>query len=302
MQRDCKVVFIFSQERYNLLTCNRNFAGLDNWNYNNFMSIMLAVPTIIGWLAGYLVNYFADVLPITRRFSQPSCPQCNAHFTWKDYLLFQPCQNGHSRIARVWVVQVVMMAISIYVWMKPPVKLGYVLGFILTIYFAVIFVIDMEHRLILHPTSIFGAIFGLGIGWLKWGLLPTLLGGLTGLLIMLAFYYLGVLFIRLRTRRMSVQGQEFDDEEALGGGDVILLTILGFIVGWPLILFCLLYGILLGGVFSFLFVVWLLITGKYQKNALMTFIPYGPYFITSAFLIMYLPKFVQMIGSTFSTP
>ena len=258
------------------------------------MSISLIAPILIGWLAGYLVNYLADVLPSTRRFSQPACPHCNATFTWKDYLLLQPCPNGHSRKARTWIVQFAMMAINAYIWVKPPSKIGYILGLVLVIYFGVVFVIDMEHRLILHPTSIFGAFLGLGIGWLKWGLLPTLLGGLGGLLIMLAFYYFGVLFTRIRTKRLLAQGIEADDEEALGAGDVILVTILGFIVGRDLIWFCLLYGILLGGFISLLIILWLIVTRKYGKNALMLFIPYGPYFITSAFLIIYFPKFIRM--------
>jgi Flp pilus assembly protein protease CpaA len=259
------------------------------------MPITLIVSILIGWLAGYLVNYLADVLPLTRRFSQPVCLECNAPFSWKNYLLFQACQNGHSRKARTWIVQFLLTALSVYIWIRPPSKIGYTLGIILMIYFAVVFVIDMEHRLILHPTSIFGFFLGLVIGWLKWGPLPTLLGGLAGLLIMLAFYYLGVLFTRIRTKRLLAQGIEADDEEALGAGDVILVTILGFIVGWPLIWFCLLFGILLGGFFSLLIVLWLIVTGKYGKNALMLFIPYGPYFITSAFLIIYFPKFVQML-------
>jgi len=258
------------------------------------MSLTLVAPILIGWLAGYVVNYLADVLPSTRRFSQPTCLECNEPFAWKDYLLFRACQNGHSRKTRSWIVQVLMMAFSTYIWIKPPSKIGYVLGLILIIYFAIAFVIDMEHRLILHPTSVFGFFLGLGIGWLKWGLLPTLLGGLGGLLIMLAFYYFGVLFTRIRTKRLLAQGIEADDEEALGAGDVILVTILGFIVGWPLIWFCLLFGILLGGFFSLLIILWLIVTGKYGKNALMLFIPYGPYFITSAFLIIYFPKFIQM--------
>ena len=65
-----------------------------------------------------------------------------------------------------------------------------------------------------------------------------------------AFYYFGVLFTRIRTKRMLAMGQEVDDEEALGAGDVILVTVLGLILGWPLIWFGLLLGILLGGFFS----------------------------------------------------
>lgn len=258
------------------------------------MSILLIIPIFIGWLAGYLVNYLADVLPITRSFSQPTCNKCESPFTWKQYLLFTPCENGHPRSVRTWIVQICMTALSVYVWINPPSKIGYILGFILIIYFGVVFAIDMEHRLILHPTSIFGSILGLIIGWLKWGLIPTLIGGLGGLIIMLGFYYFGVLFARIRAKRMLAKGQEADDEEALGAGDVILVTILGFLLGWPLIWFGLVFGILFGGMISLIIILGLIVTRKYETNALMLFIPYGPYFITSAFLILYFPKFVQL--------
>jgi prepilin signal peptidase PulO-like enzyme (type II secretory pathway) len=260
----------------------------------NSMSTTLVVSIIFGWLAGWLVNYLADVLPITRRFSQPACLECNAPFTWKDYLRFRACQNGHARKTRVWVVQFIILTASVFTWIKPPSKIGYFLGLILIIYFGVVFVIDLEHRLILHQTSIFGAVLGLTVGTIAHGIVPTLLGGLGGLLIMLVFYYLGVLFTRIRTKRLLAMGQEPDDEEALGSGDVILVTILGFIVGWPLIWLCLLYGILLGGLVSLLLILGLVISKKYKTNALMTFIPYGPYFITTAALIIYFPKLLAM--------
>jgi uncharacterized membrane protein len=260
----------------------------------NPMSITLILSIIFGWLAGWLVNYLADVLPFTRRFSQPTCPQCDAPFTWQDYFSLRACSNGHARKTRLWIVQIIILAASIYTSINPPAKLGYFLGLILIIYFGVIFVIDLEHRLILHETSIFGALLGLAVGTVSHGISDTLKGGLSGLLIMLAFYGLGVLFIRIRTKRMLALGQEADDEEALGTGDVILVTILGFIVG-TMIWFCLLYAILLGGLFSLFIILWLVISGRYHKNALMTFIPYGPYFIIVAALIVYFPKLLMLI-------
>ena len=196
---------------------------------------------------------------------------------------------------RVWVVQFIILAASVYTWIKPPSKIGYFLGLLLIIYFGVIFVIDVEHRLILHPTSVIGALLALIVGTVAHGIVPTLLGGLGGLLIMLAFYGFGVLFTRIRTKRLLAIGQEPDDEEALGAGDVILVTILGFIVGWPLIWLCLLYGILLGGLVSIFIILWLVVRGKYSAGALMTFIPYGPYFITTAALIVFFPKLLAMI-------
>jgi len=179
--------------------------------------------------------------------------------------------------------------------MSPPEKIGYALGLILTVYFGVVFVIDLEHRLILHPTSLFGALLGLTVGILAHGIKPTLLGGVSGLAIMLAFYYFGVLFTRFRTKRLIASGMEPDDEEALGAGDVILVAILGLILGWPLIWFGLVLGILLGGMISLLIVLWLVVSRRYGKNALMMFIPYGPYFIGSAYLIVFLPKWVSAL-------
>ena len=257
--------------------------------------ITFTIPIILGWFAGWLVNYLADVLPVTRRFSQPACPDCGTPFTWRNYLLFRPCQNGHPRLTRLWVVQIVITAMSVYTWINPPSKSGYFLGLILLAYFGVVFVIDLENRLILHPTSIFGAVLGLIFGIVSHKVPPTLWGGLGGFLIMLTFYYLGVLFTRIRSRRLVALGQEPDDEEALGSGDVILVTILGLTVGWPLIWLCLLYGILLGGLVSLIIVIWMVVSGKYKTGALMTFIPYGPYFIVTAGLIVYFPKLLAMI-------
>ena len=44
-----------------------------------------------------------------------------------------------------------------------------------------------------------------------------------------------------------------------------------------------------------LFLLWLFATRQYQKNALMIFIPYGPYFIISAFLIIYFPRLLAAL-------
>ncbi len=259
------------------------------------MSITLIIPFILGWLAGLIVNYLSDVLPITRKFSQPTCPQCGTTYAWKEYFLLRACPNGHIRTLRLWIVQIIILVISMYIWQQPPVKIGYFLGLILIAYFGVIFTVDMEHRLILHPTSIFGSLLALIVGLVSHGLRATLLGGLSGLLIMLGFYYLGVLFAKVRAKRMLAMGQEPDDEEALGAGDVILVTIIGFMLGWPLIWFSLIFGILLGGLVSLFLVLGLVLARKYESNALMLFIPYGPYFITSAFLIIYFPGLIEII-------
>ena len=91
---------------------------------------------------------------------------------------------------------------------------------------------------------------------------------------------------------MQASGQGADNEEALGAGDVILAGVLGLIIGWPVIWFSLLLGILLGGIVGILLVLYLVITKKYGRQALMVFMPYGPFFIASAFFIMFIPNWI----------
>lgn len=263
------------------------------------MTIFLIIPLFIGLVIGLAINYLADVLPITRSFSQPACQTCGTIITAKDYLLFRACSQGHRRSARAWITPIVILVISLYVWSLPP-KIGYALGMIVVGYFGLVFIIDLEHRLILHPTSIFGAALGLAVGFVKRGftssgIAATLFGTLGGLAIMLFFYFMGVLFSRIRANKLRAAGQEADDEEALGAGDVILVTVLGLMLGWPVIWFGVLAGILIGGAVSLLLLFWLLITGQYSKKSLMLFIPYGPYFITSAFMIIFFPNLVSKI-------
>lgn len=260
------------------------------------MNFLIIFPAIMGLLAGWLVNYLSDVLPRTRRFSQPICLHCDISFPILQYLSMSNCPAcGRRRGLRAWVVQILGVVASLLLWYQPHQKLGYVLGFLLLIYFALVFVIDLEHRLILHPISIFGAALGLGVGWLLRGPGPTLLGGLAGIGIMTVFYLFGTLFARIRARKMQAAGQGADDEEALGTADVILAGVLGLILGWPLIWFGLLIGILLGGLISIPMLVIMLVGKRYKRDAWMVFIPYGPFFLISATLIVYLPNLLSAL-------
>ena len=261
------------------------------------MNVTLLIPIFLGWIAGLFINYVSDVLPLTRRFSQPTCIHCQASLSWMDYLALRTCRNcGRSRSLRTWLVQVLTPLAFTYFWLFPSQALGVPLGMLVIVYFVIITVIDLEHRLILHPTSLAGAVLGLIVGTLIHsradgllvGLGKSLLGGLFGFGLMFLLYQFGTIVARYRARRMQAGGQAPDEEEALGGGDVYLAGVLGLMLGWPFIWDAILLGVLLGGLISFLFIVILLVRRRYSSDALMTFIPYGPYFIIGAFYLLFL--------------
>lgn len=260
------------------------------------MDITLFIPVILGLAAGLFVNYVSDVLPITRRFSQPTCSKCQTTYSWLDYLTLRACRTcGTHRSLRTWIVLILSIASFTYFWLFTPIGLGLPLSLVVLTYFGVVIVIDMEHRLILFPTTIFGAILGLITGihiytrldGFPASILTSVLGGVAGFGIMFAFYQLGALVARIRARRMRAAGQAEDDEEALGGGDVYLTGVLGLMLGWPNIILGIVWGALIGGGVAILALIGHLIRRRYVENSMMEFIPYGPSLVLGAFFLLY---------------
>lgn len=246
------------------------------------MNIFIVIPILLGWLAALLVNYLSDVLPATRKLASPGCLHCSAKSAWTDYLLLKNCSTcGKPRSWRTWLMQLFGVAASLYIWFTPPQGLNYWLSFILLIYLAIVFIIDVEHRLILHPLSYPGIGLGLLIGITLHGIQSSLLGGAVGFGIMYLLYYMGILFARRISRR---QGETVEEGDALGFGDVNLAGIIGLILGWPLVSFGILAAVLAGGVASILLILGMLLLKKYQAFAA---IPYAPFLILGTILLLY---------------
>jgi hypothetical protein len=256
--------------------------------------IDLLIPFALGLLAGWLINYLVDVLPDTLRLGQPVClnPGCKAALAWKDYLLLKGCPTcGRKRNLRTFVIITVAVASAVFLRLVPHVPFW--LGYPVMIYLIVVATIDIEHRLVLRPLSIAGLLLCAAAGIISHGWLYTLIGGVTGFIIMWLLYMFGRLFSRRRAKRLGLD--ESDGEEALGSGDVTMATILGLLLGWPLVWSGLLLGILLAGAFSLLLVIILLVSKKYKENTLNVFIPYVPFFIIAAILLFYLPGWMGSI-------
>ncbi|GAB4581133.1 MAG: hypothetical protein Fur0022_38800 [Anaerolineales bacterium] len=189
------------------------------------------------------------------------------------------------------MVEILGILTALWLWNSAEAqqRLGVVLGALVLIYFAVIVVIDYEHRLILHLTSWFGVGLGLLVGTILSGFVDTLMGGAVGYGMMYLLYYLGGVFTKWMAR---LRGQKID-EVALGFGDVNLTGVLGLMVGWPNIVIALFLSVLTAGAIGGLLLVSKLISRKYRS--FMTAMPYGPFLILGAFLMLFLPVFTQTL-------
>jgi leader peptidase (prepilin peptidase)/N-methyltransferase len=156
---------------------------------------------------------------------------------------------------------------------------------ILVFYLGLVAVIDLEHRLILHQTTILGVGLGALAGIWQHGWVSTMIGGAVGFVVVLSLYFLGFLLVRI----ISKWRKEEISEEALGFGDVSLSGVLGLMVGFPKIILSLILSILLGGVVSFLYLMVSLITNRYRS---FEAIPYAPFLISGGIVLLFFSNYI----------
>jgi prepilin signal peptidase PulO-like enzyme (type II secretory pathway) len=241
---------------------------------------------ILGWITGIIINYCADVLPERRRFSSPFCRFCGVRQSWINYLLWPKkcrfCQQYRS--PRSWIVEIFYSIFSELLVLYSPARLGYFISLVTLAYLGVVFIIDLEHHLILHPVSLAGILLFCSIGIKLHGILDTLWGGVAGLVIMLVLYGFGLIFIKALWR---LRNQTSGEKEGLGFGDVIFCGVTGLILGWPGIISGIILTIILAGFVSLGFLLVKLILRKYSYNLAL---PFGPFLVLSVVILIFLNK------------
>lgn len=245
------------------------------------MSLIYTI--LIGAVISLFINYLADVLPETRKFSRPRCSNCGHAFTTKEYLFSFHCPKCKKNPSlRYWMVLVISVGASVLLSYYPLAPFTYWESLPLLIFLGLVAVIDIEHRAVLIETDVVGIILCLVYGLVLYGPLEAILGGLAGAGIMLLLYFGGILFNKIlgKIRHQTI------DEVALGFGDVFVCGYLGFIMGWPRIIGMVVIAVLMGGVFSLFYLLGKIIAKKYSA---FSAIPYAPFLILASLFLFYFP-------------
>lgn len=255
------------------------------------------VLALVGYLSGAFVNFIVEWFYLRRQFLIPDCEQEIRQLGWGRFLLWPfsagSCPTGHK--FRVLLVELVFIFLTIWLWTTPPDRVEFWWGFPVLVYFAVVIVMDIEYRVVLHPISYSGAVLGLIVGIYQHGLQQTLLGGVFGFVVMYLLYKFGEIFMRWVNRRRGDQ----IDEVALGFGDVNMAGIVGLFLGWPPVILGLLFAIFAGGGFSIFFVIVSLFLRRFRAFAAL---PYAPFLALAALAMLFFPNEVAMWIQPLSSP
>jgi len=169
----------------------------------------------------------------------------------------------------------------LYVYQRFDLTLKFGLLALLLECFLLIAVIDLEHRLILYvtiiPTAVIATLYGLfGAGY---DLQKILIGGVVGFSAVYVIYFFGRVFGVVMAR---IRGEALD-EIPFGGGDVNLAGVIGLAVGWSGILLALFIAVMSGGISA---AIYLIISSIRRRYNLFTPIPYGPFLILGAVILL----------------
>jgi leader peptidase (prepilin peptidase)/N-methyltransferase len=232
---------------------------------------MVLLYALLGLAISSFLNVCIDRLPERASIVSPPshCPACGRRLAPLDliplvsYLLLRGrCRYCGAQIPRrILLVEAMTGLLFVLLWYRYGFSIRLLLATLYTCFFIVIFVIDLEHQLVLNRV-IYPAI---AVAMLAIPITPNhdvveLLGGGAfgfGVLFLIAFIY----------------------QAGMGMGDVKLATFIGLMVGFPAVFVALLISFVAGGLVGG----GLLLSGlKGRKDA----IPFAPFLVTGGMAAM----------------
>ncbi len=254
---------------------------------------------IYGWFAGIVVNALADDLPRRVRPELPHYPDGEPRplLAWSAILAFLSgywCSTAGSMlkwrhmVAEIGTIVLCLLTYTATSSRPDASDLQIIFWLLYAAIFALITVIDMEHKLILfvviNPFVVIAILDALLTGNQAGPqIVESLIGGAVGYGIFFLMYQGGFIFTSILGR---ARGEEIS-EVAFGYGDVMLAGVVGLILGWKLFLFSMTFTIIFGAVGAVFYLVLLRLIGS--RYSAFTALPYGPYIVAGAMVMILFP-------------
>jgi len=229
-----------------------------------------------GAVIGSFLNVVAYRLQRTESVIKPRsyCPHCKNQIAYYhnipilSYLLLKGrcAYCGASISARYIIVEIISSLMAVFIYWKFGFSPETIFYLYLTFFLIVISLIDLDTNLILNKVLLFLLAGGLILnGWLQiipW--ISALIGMLAGGGLLLVF---------------ALLGQWYFKKESMGMGDVKFAAVLGFFLGWKLVLVSLYAGYL----FAAFYFIYLRI---FNKQPIREYVPMGPFFSFGSILFI----------------
>lgn len=261
------------------------------------MPFTVIIVAIIGLLAGAVVNALADDLPHHRRPTLPHYPDntIRPFSAWLGITAFLTGQragtNGDKLSWRYPITEIATAVGMVGVFLLTSQKqqmsdLQRIFFLIYVAIFILVFVIDVEHKLILFSVIIPACILGILDAILtplhnEPDLRNALIGAALGFGVFFVLYMGGFAFTYIVSR---LRGYEIN-EVAFGYGDVMLITFSGLVLGWQALIFAMFITVFLGAIGAIVYLIVRAIAGGHY--AMFTALPYGPYIIVGTAFMLY---------------
>ena len=241
--------------------------------------IVFILGSIWGSFSNVCIHRLPDNKGVVRGRSY--CPSCKKQIRWYDnipifsyVLLKAKCRDCSAKINVKYLLVELVCALS-FVWFFYlfGLSLTTLLFFILSIFFVIIFFIDLKHFII--PNELTFPLMAIGLfksfdpnlnQYLFPNFLNSVIGGVAGYLIIWM-----IIFIYKRLR----------NKEGMGLGDAKLLSAIGFWFGWISIPFILFFS-------SFIALILAIPSLMNKSKNLSSQIPFGPYLILGCVLYLLL--------------
>ena len=240
---------------------------------------------ILGSIWGSFANVCIHRLPIGESIvvKRSYCPDCKSKINWFNniplisfLILGGKCKSCKSGIdKRYFIVELTSVISFLFIYHFFGLSITSVLLAVLSIFFIIIFFIDLKHYIIPNALTFPLMIIGFAKSFdpnLNINLFPNYLNSLIGGILGYLVIWLIILFYK-----------KIKDKEGMGLGDAKLLSAIGFWFGWVSIPFI----IFLSSVIALIIVTPSLIN---KSKEMSSQIPFGPYLVIGCMLYLLLFK------------